>query len=303
MTLNFDVIILGGGVAGMTAAIYLKRANKNICIIEKSAPGGLINISSTIENYPGYEKIDGPSLAYKMYEQVKGLNIPFKFTKVTQIKDNNEYKEIITDKEILTCKKIIIATGREAKKLMIEDVDKLTGKGISYCALCDGALYKGKDVAVVGTGNSALEEALYLSDICNKVYIIDRSAVMRGDDILVDKINNKNNIEILYNTEIKEFIKENDILRKVKLQKENEMYDLDVSAVFVFIGYKPATDFIKDLNITDEKGYIICDKNYETKIKGIYAAGDVVYKNAFQIVTAANDGALAAVACIKELEK
>lgn len=303
MTLNFDVIILGGGVAGMTAAIYLKRANKNICIIEKSAPGGLINISSTIENYPGYEKIDGPSLAYKMYEQVKGLNIPFKFTKVTQIKDNNEYKEIITDKEILTCKKIIIATGREAKKLMIEDVDKLTGKGISYCALCDGALYKGKDVAVVGTGNSALEEALYLSDICNKVYIIDRSAVMRGDDILVDKINNKNNIEILYNTEIKEFIKENDILRKVKLQKENEMYDLDVSAVFVFIGYKPATDFIKDLNITDEKGYIICDKNYETKIKGIYAAGDVVYKNAFQIVTAANDGTLAAVACIKELEK
>lgn len=303
MTLNFDVIILGGGVAGMTAAIYLKRANKNICIIEKSAPGGLINISSTIENYPGYEKIDGPSLAYKMYEQVKGLNIPFKFTKVTQIKDNNEYKEIITDKEILTCKKIIIATGREAKKLMIEDVDKLTGKGISYCALCDGALYKGKDVAVVGTGNSALEEALYLSDICNKVYIIDRSAIMRGDDILVDKINNKNNIEILYNTEIKEFIKENDILRKVKLQKENEMYDLDVSAVFVFIGYKPATDFIKDLNITDEKGYIICNKNYETKIKGIYAAGDVVYKNAFQIVTAANDGALAAVACIKELEK
>ncbi len=303
MTLNFDVVVLGGGVAGMTAAIYLKRSNKNVCIIEKSTPGGLINISSTIENYPGYKKIQGPELAYQMYEQVKDLDIPFNFTKVTEIKDNVEYKEVKTDKGIITCKKIIIATGREAKKLMIEDIDKLTGKGISYCALCDGALYKGKDVAVVGAGNSALEEALYLSDICKKVYLIDRSNIIRGDDILVDKISKKDNIEILYNTEIKEFIKENDILKKVKITKDNSLEELEVSAVFVFIGYKPATDFIRNLGITDDKGYIICDRNYETKIKGIYAAGDVVYKNAFQIITAANDGALAAVSCIKELEK
>lgn len=303
MTLNFDVVIIGGGVAGMTAAIYLKRSNKNVCIIEKSTPGGLINISSTIENYPGYKKIQGPELAYQMYEQVKELDIPFNFTKVTEIKDNGEYKEIKTPKGTITCKKIIIATGREAKKLMVEDVDKLTGKGISYCALCDGALYKGKDVAVVGAGNSALEEALYLSDICKKVYLLDRRDVIRGDDILVDQISKKDNIEILYNTEIKEFIKENEILKKVKITKDNNLEELEVSAVFVFIGYKPATDFLKDLGITDDKGYIVCDHNYETKIKGIYAAGDVVYKNAFQIITAANDGALAAVACTKELEK
>lgn len=303
MTLNFDVIILGGGVAGMTAAIYLKRSNKNICIIEKSTPGGLINISSTIENYPGYEKIQGPELAFKMYEQVKGLEIPFKFGKVLEVRDKKDYKEVVTDKETLTCKKIIIATGREAKKLMLDDVDKLTGRGISYCALCDGALYKGKDVAVVGGGNSALEEALYLSDICKKVYILVRRDVMRGDDILIDKATKKDNIEILYNSEIKEFIKENEILKKVKLSKNNEICDLEVSAVFVFIGYKPATDFLKGLDIVDDKGYISCDHNYETKVKGIYAAGDVVYKSAFQIITAANDGALAAVACIKELEK
>ncbi len=304
MKSDFDVVVIGCGVAGMTAAMYLKRDNMNVALIEKGSPGGLINISSTIENYPGFTKITGPELAFKMYEQILSLNIPIKTGNVLRIDNaHDDIKTIVTDKEEITCRKIILAVGREPKKLNIDSFDQLTGRGISYCALCDGALYKGKDVAVVGSGNSALEETLYLSNLCNKVYLLLRKDDFSGDEILVEKIKKKDNIEVLFNANIKEFNKNNEVLESININQKKEVIQLAVAAVFIFIGYQPATSFLKDMELLDNQGYIICNEERRTKIDGIYAAGDVVNKSAFQIITASADGAIAAVSCVKDFEK
>lgn len=301
MKTDYDVIIIGMGPAGITAAIYLKRANLNCLIIEKSAPGGLLNKTSTVENYPGIIQITGPDLAYKFYEQLNAQQIPQKFEEVQEVQDNNEYKKVITNKGEYTAKKVIIAIGREPKKLKNTNEEKLEGKGISFCSLCDGTLYKNEEVSIVGGGNSALEEALYLSDICKKVTIINRSTSLKGDKILIDKVNNQENIEVINNSEVKEFHGENEKLEYVTLKTDKEDKDLYVKACFIFIGYEPATKFLKNLDILDEKGYINVDETRRTKIKGIYAAGDIVKKEAYQIITASADGATAAVSCIKDL--
>ena len=301
MKTNYDAIVIGMGPAGITAALYLKRANLNCLIIEKSTPGGLLNKTSTIENYPGIIQISGPDLAYKFYEQLNNQKIPQKFEEVLEIIDNNNYKTIKTNKGEYTTKKVIIAIGREPKKLKNTNEEKLEGKGISFCSLCDGTLYKNEEVSIVGGGNSALEEALYLSDICKKVTIINRSNNLKGDNILITKVKEKKNIEIINNSEVKQFHGENNKLEYVTLKTDKEDKNLYVKACFIFIGYEPATKFLKNLDILDEKGYIKVDETRRTKVKGIYAAGDIVKKEAYQIITASSDGALAAVSCIKDL--
>lgn len=301
MKTDYDVIIIGMGPAGITAAIYLKRANLNCLVIEKNAPGGLLNKTSTVENYPGIIQITGPDLAYKFYEQLNAQQIPQKFEEVKEVQDKDEYKKVITNKGEYTTKKVIIAIGREPKKLKNTNEERLEGKGISFCSLCDGALYKNEEVSIVGGGNSALEESLYLSDICKKVTIINRSPSLKGDKILIDKVNEKQNIEVINNSEVKEFHGENGKLEYVTLKTDKEDKDLYVKACFIFIGYEPATKFLKNLDILDEKGYINVDETRRTKIKGIYAAGDIVKKEAYQIITASADGATAAVSCIKDL--
>ena len=299
---DYDVIIVGAGPAGITAAIYLKRANINVAIVEKAAPGGQLNKSSTIENYPGFDKISGPDLAYKFYEQINKMGIELISDEVIDIIDLGDIKKVVLKNKELACKKIILALGRTPKRLENKG-ESLEGKGISFCSLCDGYLYKGEDVSIVGGGNSALEEALYLSGICKSVTIINRSENLKGEGVLIDKVLNTENINIIYNAEVSNFNEKDGVLESIDIKEKDHITKLETKACFIFIGYEPDTNFLKKLDILDEKGYIITTEEMETKIKGIYAAGDVVKKDAYQIVTAASDGALAAIACTKELGK
>ncbi len=300
MKLDYDVIVVGSGPAGITSAIYLKRANINVCIMEKSAPGGQLNKSSTIENYPGFEKITGPELAYNFYEQILKLDIPFINEEVIKIEDKTSYKIVETNKKTYTCKGIILALGRKPRSFDNKNVSLLEGKGVSYCSLCDGPLFKNQDVSIIGGGNSALEESLYLSDICKSVTIINRRDVLRGDKMLVDKVLKKDNINILYNSEVVEFNKKDDFLESLLINTNGKLNKLDVKACFIFIGYVPATDFLSNLDILDEKGYIKTDKNLKTDIPFIYACGDTINKQVYQIVTATGEGAVSAISFIND---
>lgn len=280
----------------MTTAIYLKRGGINPLIIEESAPGGQLNRITTIENYPGYLKINGPELTEEIYKQVSALDIEYLFDKVIKVDLNKEEKEITTINNKLTCKYLVIATGRLSKKLFKND-DDYAGKGISYCALCDGPLYKKKNVAVVGGGNSALEESLYLSEICNKVTLIHRNDSFRGDKTLVDQVLSKKNIDCVYNSNITEYNIGNGKLTSVLLDNGNK---IEVSGLFISIGSVPSTDIF---DVTKEKGFIIVDDECMTNINNVYACGDVIKKNVYQLTTAASEGTIVAYSIIKKNKK
>lgn len=298
----YDVAIIGAGPAGITSAIYAERAELNCCIIEKETPGGQLNKTSTVENYPGYIQVTGPDLAMKFYNQLSNLNVKQIFSEATNIEIEENIKKItLKNGEEIQAKAVILAIGRSPKKL--ENSQGLEGKGISFCSLCDGNLYKNEDVSIVGAGNSALEESLYLSDICKTVTIINRGDNLKGDKGLIDKVNKKENIKVINNSTIEKFNEEENILKSVTLKENDKERTLETKACFIFIGYEPATNFLKNLEILDEKGYIIVDEQKRTPIKGIYAAGDTVKKDAFQIVTATADGAIAAISCIKDLKE
>lgn len=298
--LNFESIIIGAGVAGMTSAIYLKRANVNILLLEKSAPGGQINMTAKIENYPGFTSIDGPSLAMNIFEQVSNLKVPYKYGNVFSIEKKDDLFLIKTDIEQYTTKTIIIATGRHPKELGLENEKNLTGRGISWCAICDGIFFKDKIVAVVGGGNSALEESLYLSDICTKVYIILRNNVFRGDKLLQDKIKQKGNIIVKYNTTIKKLVEDENKLSSLVLNNEEV---LKVDGLFIYIGNIPDTSFLNKITINLLDNYIIVNENMQTNIDGIFACGDVINKDVYQISTAVGEGAKAAISVSKYLKK
>lgn len=301
---KYDVAIIGAGPAGVTAAIYAKRAELNCCVIEKEMPGGQLNKTSTIENYPGFVEISGPDFSSKLMEQMNSLDIKQIYSEVIDIENNEEEKIIkLKNGQELIAKSIILAVGRRPKKMQNDGFNDLEGKGISFCSLCDGNLYKNEDVSIIGAGNSALEEALYLSDICSTVTIINRADDLRGDKVLIEKVKQKENIKIINNSTVEKFNSEDNILESVTIKQKEELKELKTKACFIFIGYEPDTNFLKKLEILDEKGYIIVDNQKRTPLKGIYAAGDVVKKDAFQIVTAVSDGALAAVSCIKDMKE
>lgn len=292
MKLDFDCIIIGAGVAGMTSALYLKRAGIDVMIIEKNYVGGQINKTNIIENYPGFQKIDGPTLSLTMENQLKALDIPIIYRTVLDIVDNNELKNIKTDKETYKAKAVVIATGKTERKLGIPLENELTGHGVSYCATCDGNFYKTKEVAIVGAGNTAMEEALYLSNICSKVYLINRTSLFsKADNILLEKVKNKENIDIITDSVVTTLLKKNQILSGIIL---NNVKKLDINGLFIAIGSVPDINFTKNLNLKTENGYIIVDNRMETNIKGIFAAGDIIKKDLYQIITAASDGAIAA---------
>ena len=294
--LDFDVVVIGCGVAGMTSAIYLKRANINVCVIERNAPGGQLNMILDINNYPGFKSIDGPSLAFNMFEQIRELNVPYKYANVLEIINEKDKKIVKTNKGDITCKGVIIANGRRPRELNIEGEKKLIGRGISYCSICDGTLYKGRDVCVVGGGNSAFESALYLSDICNKVYLIHRRSEFRGENMSLEKIKNKDNIEIITNAKINELIEKDDKLSGVKLDNEQE---INCSCVFVNVGNVPMP--IKCEGLETNEGYIIVDSNMKTNIDNVYACGDIIKKNVYQISTGVGEGTVAAMSIIKDI--
>lgn len=281
MKSNFDCVIVGCGIAGMTAAIYLKRANVNFCIIDYDAPGGTLNKVKTISNYPGFQEISGPELAFRVFEQISSLDILIKYGKVLKIEDNI----IITDKEEITAKKIIIATGRPPKHIkLLEDLDN-----VSYCALCDGSLYKNKNVALIGKSETAYNEAIYLSSLCNKVTIISE------DEINFAPLKNYNNIVLKEKNNLKLIEKEKNLVKKIITDKEV----IDVDAVFVYNGYEPKTDFVKGINL--KNGYIVVNKNMQSSNKEIYACGDIILKDIYQITTAVSEATIAAINVKKEL--
>lgn len=293
---KYDVIIIGSGMAGMTCAIYLKRGGLNPLVIEESAPGGQLNKINTIENYPGFIHTDGPTLSAEVFSQVENLEIEYLYDKVIKVDLTKEEKVVYTGNKTLTCKYLVIATGRLSKKLFNDD-DRYAGKGISYCALCDGNLYKGLDVAVAGGGSSALEEALYLSEICKSVTMIVRGDALRGDQSLIDSVSSKNNINIVYNSNITEYNIENGKLTSVLLDNGNK---IDVSGLFISIGSVPSADIF---DVEKEKGFIIVDNECMTNVENVYACGDVIKKDVYQLTTAAGEGTTVAYSIIKKNKK
>ena len=290
---HYDVIIIGAGIAGMTAAIYLKRSGLNPLIIEENAPGGQLNKINMIENYPGFIKIDGPTLAAEIFNQVRNLDIKFLFDKVISTNLKREEKQIITGGTTLYCKYVVIATGRLSKKLFNDD-DRYIGKGISYCAICDGNLYKNKKTAIVGSGNSALEEALYLSEICNNVTLIVRGNKFNGEKSLIDRVKEKENIKCMYNLNVIEYNIENNKLVSIKLDN-NEIVETD--GLFISIGSVPSADLF---DVEKEKGFIIVNNECMTDIENVYACGDVIKKTVYQLTTAVAEGTIVANSIIKK---
>lgn len=286
----YDVIIVGMGIGGITAGIYAKRANLNVLLLDKSAPGGLLNNIDLISNYPGFIDIKGPDLALKLFEQVKSIEIPYKLEEVIKINVNDEIKEVITNNNTYQTKNIIIATGTHPKYLGLDNEKELLGRGLSTCALCDGTFYKDKVIAVVGNGNSALQESLYLAKLAKKVYLLNRKDSFKGEEYLQDKVKNKDNIEIKYNVSITKYNEVDNKIESVLLSNNEE---IKVSGVFIYVGYKANSELVNELDITNGDGRIIVDNNCETKIKGLYAVGDVNDKGIYQLITASNDGVIA----------
>ena len=281
-------IVIGAGPGGMSAAIYLKRSGIDVILIEKMVPGGEMLKTNKIENYLGFDSIDGGELALRMSSQVKDLGIEIIRDDITDISYDNTF--IVTGlKNKYQADYVIIATGRVPRKLGLDMEEELLNRGISYCATCDGAFYKGKEVAIVGGGDSALTVALYLSDICLKVYVLVRKD-LKASNILQNRVKNKDNIVIFKNVSVSQFIS-SDSLTGVLL---NDGRKLDVNGLFIAIGGTPDISFLKNLNVDTINGYIKTDDKMRTNIKGLYAVGDVRYKDFYQIITAASDGAIAA---------
>lgn len=283
----YDIIIVGMGISGITAAIYAKRSNKKVLIIDKGMPGGLLNSIDKISNYPGLIDITGPDFAEKLLEQVKSLDIPYVLEEVINLDLDGEEKIIKTTNNEYKTKKVILAMGRKPKYLGLDNEKDLLGHGLSTCAMCDAFFYKNKDIAVVGTGNSALQETLYLSNIANKIYLINRRDGFRGEEMLVEEVKNNPKVDIIYNANIKNM---NEVDGKLKSITLDNGKSIDVSGVFIYIGYRPATEIV-DKKILDENGYVIVNENLETPIKNVYAIGDVIKKDVYQLVTATSDGA------------
>ena len=278
-----DVVIIGAGIAGASAAMYLKRMGMDVILVEKGPFGGVLNKITEIENYPGYRNVSGPEIAMNMYEQINNLKINYLSANVTKIDDMEDYKIIKTDNGDIKTKYVVVATGRKERKLGIKNEEELTGRGISFCALCDGNFYKNKDVMVVGGGSSALEEAIYLARICSNVTLIHRKNCFSGEAKLIEEVKENNKIKIIYEAEVKEINEEDGILANVKLSN-GEVHN--ISGLFICIGYVPQNEFV---DVAKENGYIVINDKYETNIKNIFAIGDAIKKPYYQLVSATND--------------
>lgn len=288
-------VIIGAGPAGMNAALYLKRAGIEPIIIEKDVPGGEMLKTDKIENYLGFESISGGELALKMSIQLKDLGVNIIRDKVIKVRYDDKFI-VECEKEQYVSDYVIVATGRTPRKLGLRGEEELTGKGISYCAVCDGAFYRGREVAVIGGGDAALTEALYLADLCSKVYVVVRHN-LRASDVLQNRVKAKENIIVLKNVNVNE-LKYDDKLSNVIL---DDGKTLSVSGMFIAIGGMPELSFLNEIDLEMKNGYILTNDKMESNIKGFYAVGDVRYKDYYQIVTAVSDGAVAALAIREEV--
>lgn len=293
----YDLIIVGAGPAGLTAALYALRANKKVLLLESKCYGGQIINAYKIENYPGIIDISGFEYATNLYNQVKKLGLEMRIETVTHIDSD---KTVITNKDKYKAKAIILATGCENRKLELENEDKFIGKGISYCATCDGNFYKNKIVAVVGGGNVALEDALYLSNLAHKVYLIHRNEIFKGENKYLEELKLKDNVEILLNSKIKK-INGNDKLESIDIENNSNIKNILIDGLFVAIGEKPKNEIFSNIINLDKNGYIISEDGVHTNANGIYVAGDARNKNLRQLTTAVADGSIAASTALKEM--
>lgn len=291
----YDIIIIGGGPAGYTAALYATRAGFSTLLIEKMSAGGQLALTGMVDNYPGFEEgVDGFTLGMKMQSSAERFGAKTEYAEVTELDLNGNIKKVITDSGEFSCRAVIIATGANPRELGLAGENEFLGRGIHYCAHCDGRFYKDKTVIVVGGGNSAAADALYLSRLVKKVYLVHRRDTLRATKIYHEPLKSAENIEFLWDSRITEFISDQKITgAKAQNIKTGETKDLLVDGIFVSIGRKPATEFLKNVITLDENGYIIADETTKTNIDGVFAVGDVRTKALRQVVTAVSDGAVA----------
>lgn len=299
-----DIVIIGAGPAGMTAALYALRAGKTVLLLEGESFGGQISYSPKVENYPSIEKISGSEFSSNLLDQIVGLGADIEFGKAVEIKDG-EIKTVCTEGgESFQGKAVIIATGLKHRSLGVDKEGELVGKGISYCAVCDGAFFKGLDVAVVGGGDAALQEALYLANTSRKVYLIHRRDEFRAENRLVEKVRQTENIELVLDSVVAELVAEQSLETvKVENAKEASEREIAVSGLFVAVGQISQNEYFKDLETLDESGYFDTDETTISKTKGIFVAGDCRRKQVRQLTTAVSDGAVAAVAASKYIDE
>lgn len=292
----YDVLIIGAGPAGMTAAVYTSRANLSTLMLERGIPGGQMANTEEIENYPGFDHILGPDLSTKMFEHAKKFGAEYAYGDVTEIIDGDEFKTVKAGSKEYKARAIILTTGAEYKKMGIPGESELGGRGVSYCAVCDGAFFKGKELVVVGGGDSAVEEGVYLTRFADKVTIVHRRDELRAQKILQDRAFANDKIDFIWDTTVKEIHEKDGKVGSVTLvsTKDDSEREFEADGVFVYIGMLPLTKPFESLGILNELGYIETNDQMETSVPGIFAAGDVRDKTLRQVVTATGDGSIAA---------
>ena len=293
-----DIIIIGAGPAGLTAAIYARRASKSVLVLEAKSYGGQIINTPEIENYPAAAHISGVDFAMRLYEQAKELGAQIVFEKAVEIRDEGTEKTVVTNKNTYTCRALILATGSENRKLGLDGEDRLVGRGVSYCATCDGSFFRGKTVAVVGGGNTALEDALYLADLCEKVYLIHRRDAFRGEEASAERLKARENVEFVYNSQVTKLLREKRLTGIEVTNKDGSVRTLEVNGLFIAVGRIPENQNFASLITLDETGYVLAGEDCRTNVPGIYVAGDNRKKEVRQLVTATADGAVAATAAV-----
>lgn len=300
----YDVIILGAGPAGMTAAVYASRADLDTLMLERGVPGGQMADTEDIENYPGFEHILGQELSTKMFDHAKKFGAVYAYGDVKNVIDHGDYKEVQAGKKTYYAKTIIITTGAQYKKLGIPGENELTGRGVSYCAVCDGAFFKEKELVVIGGGDSAVEEGLYLTRFAKKVTVIHRRDELRAQKIIQDRAFANDKMEFIWDTVVETINEENGKTGSVTMKnvKTGEKSEFKTDGVFIYIGMVPLSEPFKDLGIVDEEGYVPSNEDMETSVPGIFAAGDIREKGLRQIVTATGDGSIAAEVAQKYIE-
>ena len=300
----YDIVIVGGGTAGMTAAIYGLRAGKKVLLIEGTIFGGQITLSPHVENYPGIADMNGSAFATAMSEQVAALGAELEFTKVTAVKKDGENKIVVTEDGEIPCRSVILAAGVTHRHLGVPREEELVGAGVSYCAVCDGAFFKGSDVAVVGGGSTALQDAVFLSEYCSHVYVIHRRDEFRGERHLVESLRARDNVTFVLDSVVTE-IKGEEAVESVALlnKKTGETSELKIEGIFIAVGQKPNNDPFEDIVKLNEEGYILAAEDCMTSCPGIFAAGDCRTKEVRQLTTAAADGSVAALAACRYIEE
>lgn len=293
---DYDVIIVGAGPAGMTAAVYASRANLSTVMIERGMPGGQMANTEDVENFPGFDLITGPDLSTKMFTHAQKFGAKYEYGDIKEIEDKGSYKVVNMGDKTLTARAIIIATGAEYKKIGVPGEQELGGRGVSYCAVCDGAFFKGKNLYVIGGGDSAVEEGIFLTKFADKVTIVHRRDELRAQKIIQDRAFKNDKIDFIWNTTLKTINEKDGKVGSVTLVSTEDGSESEHQAdgVFIYIGMKPLTKPFESLGILNENGYIETNDEMETKVPGVYAAGDVREKNLRQIVTATGDGSIAA---------